>query len=199
MWKTGWADLQGSLPTYIFLWFRDGMVASSGPLQHRLLLFLLTVNRSIVWVPKGPDRQALAVTGAFTALSSWSLSLTENLALAAAGKVWTGAAEDAQIACSYKLLVVGQSCFRPWQPNAQIMGDRALALHSQAWKVKPKWLGLDLSVEKGCCSPLHCLNAKQSTAWPRTQMHMQPPTSEYQLRIGFDFYCIFVQSSCQKV
>lgn len=83
----GLADLQGSLPTYIFLSFRDGMVASSGPLQHRLLLFLLTVNRSIVWIPKGPDRQAVAVTGAFAGLSSRSLSLTEDLVLAAAGKV----------------------------------------------------------------------------------------------------------------
>lgn len=175
------------------------MVASSGPLQHRLLLFLLSVNRSIVWIPKGPDRQALAVTGAFPDLSSWSVSLTEDLVLAAAGKVWTGAAEYAQIPYSYKLLAMGQSCFRPTQPNAQIMGDRALALHSQAWKVKPKWLGLDLSVEKGCCSPLHCLNAEQSTAWPRTQMLMQSPTSEYQLWIGFDSYCIFVHSSCQKV
>lgn len=175
------------------------MVASSGLLQHRLLLFLLNVNGSIVWVLKGPDRQALAVTGAFTVLSSRSLSLTEDLVLATAGKEWTGAAEDAQIACSYKLLVIGQSCFRPWQPNAQIMGDRALALHSQAWKMKPKWLGLDLSVEKGSCSPLHCLNAKQSSAWPRTQMLVPSPTSKYQLWVGFDFYWIFVHSSCQRV
>lgn len=172
--KPGLADLQGSLPTYIFLWFWDRIVASPGPLQHRLLLFLLNVNRSIVWIPKGPDRQALAVTGAFTGLSSRSLSLTEDLELAAAGKVWTGAAEDAQIASSYKLLVMGRSCFRPRQPNAQIMGDRALALHSQARKVKPKWLGLDLSVEKGCCSPPHCLNAKQSTARPK-RLHSLPP------------------------
>lgn len=189
MWKTGWADLQGSLPTYIFLWFRDGMVASSGPLQHRLLLFLLTVNRSIVWVPKGPDRQALAVTGAFTALSSWSLSLTEDLALAAAGKVWTGAAEDAQIACSYKLLVVGQSCFRPWQPNAQIMGDRALALHSQAWKVKPKWLGLDLSVEKGCCSSLHwMLNKAQHGPEHKCICSLPPLNTSFELALIFIAY-----------
>lgn len=40
-----------------------------------------------MWIHKGPDRQALAVTGAFPDLSSWSVSLTEDLVLAAAGKV----------------------------------------------------------------------------------------------------------------
>lgn len=178
--KIGLDDLQGSLPTYIFLWFQEWTVASSGLLQHRLLLFLPNVNRHIVWIPKGPDRQALAVIWAFTVLSYRAVSLREDIVfVAVGGKMWTEAAEDAQIVCSYKLCVTGQSCFRPWQPIAQIMGDRTLTLHSQAWKMKPKWLELDLNVGKGCCNSPYRLNAKQSTTWPRTQMLTQPPTSEY--------------------
>lgn len=178
--KIGLDDLQGSLPTYVFLWFQEWMVASSGPLQYRLLLFLPNVNRHIVWIPKGPDRQALEVIWAFTVLSYRPVSLTDDIMLVAAGgKVWTGAAEDALIICCYKLHVTGQSCFTPWQPVAQVMGDRALTLCSQAWKMKPKWLELDLSMEKGCCSPPYGLNAKQSMTWPRTQILTQSPASEY--------------------
>lgn len=64
-WKVGLQDLQGSLPTHIFLWFQQWMAAGWGPLQHRLLLFPPPVNRHIVWIPKGPGRPAPTVIWAF--------------------------------------------------------------------------------------------------------------------------------------
>lgn len=118
------------------------MVVSLGPLQHRMLLFLPTVNRHVVWYPKALTDKPWHING--TDLSfycpqlSACVSARDVVLTAAGGRVWTGAAEGAHMV----VRVMGQLWFRPWQQIGQIMEDRALILCSQAWKTESSDLNL---------------------------------------------------------